>query len=173
MGEKSDSPQSSALPSQETQRIGTLATGNVQPIGQRALQWIRKYVREARSLLGPSPDEPTLFLNMIGVRMKANRLGTQVHEMIRAAHVGKCGSCHLFRHTFATLLMENGCDVRHVQEMLGHTNMETTAIYTHVAIKSLKKVHSRFHPAKLLEPLAEPEQAVNAPLVALDAQSEF
>jgi len=121
------------------------------PIGQRAIQWIKKYLHEARKLLRPGPNEQTLFLNMIGVRMKANRLGTRVHQIIRAAKIGKSGSCHIFRHTFATLLLEKGCDVRYVQEMLGHSNMETTAVYTHVAIKTLKKMHSRFHPARLAD----------------------
>ncbi len=87
--------------------------------------------------------------------MNANRLGSQVHGIIRSAGIGKSGSCHLFRHTFATLLLENGCDVRYVQEMLGHSKMETTAVYTHVAIKTLKEVHSRFHPARLPAPAGE------------------
>jgi site-specific recombinase XerD len=69
--------------------------------------------------------------------------------LIRAASIGKAGSCHLFRHTFATLLLENGCDVRHVQAMLGHSKLETTAIYTHVSMKALKEAHSRCHPARL------------------------
>jgi len=118
------------------------------PIGQRALEWIKKYLLEVRGLISDSQDEPALFLNMIGSRMNPNRLGSQVREIIAAAGIRKSGSCHLFRHTFATLLLENGCDVRYVQEMLGHANMETTAIYTHVAIKTLKKVHSKFHPAR-------------------------
>ena len=58
------------------------------------------------------------------------------------------GSCHLFRHTFATLLLENGCDLRHIQAMLGHAKLETTEIYTHVSIKALKDAHSRCHPAR-------------------------
>ena len=119
------------------------------PIGDRAVQWIEKYLLEVRPRLCPSLNEQAIFLNTLGTRMNANRLGSQVHEIIRAAGIGKTGSCHLFRHTFATLLLENGCDVRYVQEMLGHSKMETTAVYTHVAIKTLKEVHSRFHPARL------------------------
>jgi len=119
------------------------------PIGDRAVQWIEKYLLEVRPRLCPSLNEQAIFLNTLGTRMNANRLGSQVHGIIRAAGIGKSGSCHLFRHTFATLLLENGCDVRYVQEMLGHSKMETTAVYTHVAIKTLKEVHSRFHPARL------------------------
>jgi integrase/recombinase XerD len=119
------------------------------PIGNRAVQWIEKYLLEVRPRLCPSLNEQAIFLNTLGTRMNANRLGSQVHGIIRSAGIGKSGSCHLFRHTFATLLLENGCDVRYVQEMLGHSKMETTAVYTHVAIKTLKEVHSRFHPARL------------------------
>lgn len=119
------------------------------PIGDRAVQWIEKYLLEVRPRLCPSLNEQAIFLNTLGTRMNANRLGSQVHGIIRSAGIGKTGSCHLFRHTFATLLLENGCDVRYVQEMLGHSKMETTAVYTHVAIKTLKEVHSRFHPARL------------------------
>ena len=119
------------------------------PIGDRAVQWIEKYLLEVRPRLCPSLNEQAIFLNTLGTRMNANRFGSQVHGIIRRAGIGKSGSCHLFRHTFATLLLENGCDVRYVQEMLGHSKMETTAVYTHVAIKTLKEVHSRFHPARL------------------------
>ena len=119
------------------------------PIGDRAVHWIEKYLLDVRPRLCPSLNEQAVFLNTLGTRMNANRLGSQVHGIIRSAGIGKSGSCHLFRHTFATLLLENGCDVRYVQEMLGHSKMETTAVYTHVAIKTLKEVHSRFHPARL------------------------
>ena len=94
-------------------------------------------------------NEPALFLNTLGQRMNPNRLGSQVHEIITASGIGKKGSCHMLRHTFATLLLEGGCDVRYVQEMLGHSKLETTAIYTHVSIRTLKEMHAKYHPAKL------------------------
>jgi integrase/recombinase XerD len=119
------------------------------PIGDRAVRWIEKYLAEVRPRLLPSMNEPALFINSEGRRITAGRLGSQVGDIIRAAGIGKVGSCHLFRHTFATLLLENGCDVRHVQAMLGHSKLETTAIYTHVSMKALKDAHSRCHPARL------------------------
>ena len=119
------------------------------PIGERALKWIEKYLVEARPALCPSLNEPALFLNTLGQRISPNRLGSHVHQIIVAANIGKKGSCHLFRHTFATLLLENGCDVRYVQEMLGHSKLETTAIYTHVSIRTLKEMHARYHPARM------------------------
>jgi site-specific recombinase XerD len=93
--------------------------------------------REGLALYNPASD------------LELPRREVRLPKIILNAGVGKSGSCRLFRHTFATLLLENGCDVRYVQEMLGHSKMETTAVYTHVAIKTLKEVHSRFHPARL------------------------
>jgi len=119
------------------------------PIGERAVEWTEKYLVEVRPRLCFSLNEPALFLNTLGQRIHPNRLGSQVHEIIRASGIGKQGSCHLFRHTFATLLLENGCDVRYVQEMLGHSKLETTALYTHVSVRTLNETHARYHPAKL------------------------
>lgn len=119
------------------------------PIGERALAWLEKYLNDVRPRLCPSINDPALFLNTLGQRMNGGRLGSQVHELIRKAEIGKTGSCHLFRHTFATLLLEGGCDVRYVQEMLGHANAEATAIYTHVSIRAMKLAHERHHPARL------------------------
>ena len=111
--------------------------------------WIEKYLVETRPRLCPSINEHALFLNSEGRRLTPGRLGSHVGDIIRKAGIGKAGSCHLFRHTFATLLLENGCDVRHVQAMLGHASLETTQIYTHVSIRALKEAHSRHHPARL------------------------
>ena len=63
--------------------------------------------------------------------------------------IGKRGSCHLFRHTMATLMLEGGADIRFIQAMLGHADLKTTQIYTHVAIRQLKEIHRATHPAKL------------------------
>ena len=121
------------------------------PIGERAVRWIEKYLVEVRPLLCPSINEPCLFLNTLGLRINPNRLGTHVHKIIEKAGLGKHGSCHLFRHSFATLLLEGGCDVRYVQAMLGHASLESTEIYTHVSIKALQEAHRRCHPARLPE----------------------
>jgi integrase/recombinase XerD len=119
------------------------------PIGERALRWIDKYVIEARPRLCPSINNPSLFLNTWGERMNPSRIGTQVHAIIEKADVGIVGSCHVFRHSFATVLLENGCDIRHIQVMLGHSKLETTAIYTHLNIQQLKDAHERCHPARM------------------------
>ena len=77
------------------------------------------------------------------------RLTQMVREYVDAADIGKRGSCHLFRHTMATLMLENGADVRFIQAMLGHAKLETTQIYTQVSIRKLKEIHEATHPAKL------------------------
>jgi integrase/recombinase XerD len=84
-----------------------------------------------------------------GERLTVDQLGKLVHDYIDSAEIGKTGSCHLFRHAFATHLLENGCDIRFIQAMLGHAQLNTTAIYTHVSIKELQNAHQRCHPARL------------------------
>ena len=74
--------------------------------------------------------------------------------------MGKSGSCHLFRHTLPTLMLENGADVRYVQAMLGHACLHTTQVYTHVSIKALQEVHSRTHPAATLSPQIKPDTSL-------------
>jgi integrase/recombinase XerD len=122
------------------------------PIGERALKWIEKYLAEARPLLGSSVVETAVFLNTKGERVNPNRLGNQVRDLLRRAGVTKRGSCHLFRHTMATQLLEAGCDIRFIQEMLGHSNLESTKVYTQVAVGQLKAVHQKYHPANKTGP---------------------
>jgi integrase/recombinase XerD len=117
------------------------------PIGQRALKWVEQYLRRSRPALLPALNEPTLFVNSLGRPINSGRLGSKVGDMVRKAAIGKLGSCHLFRHSFATLLLEAGCDLRHIQIMLGHANIQSTQIYTHVELTALKALHTRFHPA--------------------------
>ena len=74
-------------------------------------------------------------------------LTTLVRGYIRKAKIGKTGGCHLFRHTVATLMLENGADIRVIQEMLGHAKLTTTELYTRVSINLLKQVYSATHPA--------------------------
>jgi integrase/recombinase XerD len=123
-------------------REGKGQKDRVVPIGQRALDWIDGYLREARPLLVVPPDLGVLFLTRRGRRLRPNRLTELVHRYVQAAGLGKQGSCHLFRHTMATLLLEGGADIRHIQAMLGHAELSTTALYTRVSVARLK---SAFH----------------------------
>lgn len=118
------------------------------PIGERALQWIYKYQYEGRPALTLGQDDGSLFVNHLGEALSPNGLSGLVHNYIKQADIGKSGSCHLFRHTCATLMLENGADIRFIQALLGHAKLETTGIYTQVSIRQLKKIHSMTHPAK-------------------------
>lgn len=119
------------------------------PIGERALSWLEKYLVEVRPQLCPAPNDAALFLNTEGRRLSEQRLGMIVHDILLEAGLGKLGGCHLFRHAFATHLLRNGCDLRHIQLMLGYASLETTQIYTHVNISQLIEAHQRFHPARM------------------------
>jgi integrase/recombinase XerD len=121
------------------------------PIGERAIAWLHKYLYEVRHQLVVGPDEGVLFLTSMGESFTPNRLTQLVREYVDAAEFGKRGACHLFRHTMATLMLENGADIRYIQEMLGHAELSTTQIYTQVSIRRLKQVHSATHPGAKLE----------------------
>lgn len=121
------------------------------PIGERALAWIEKYLTEARPQLAVEPDDGYLFLTYTGIPFSPDLLTRWVREYIDEAQLGKSGACHLFRHTVATLMLEGGADIRFVQDMMGHENLQTTQIYTRVSIRKLKEIHSATHPSAKLE----------------------
>jgi integrase/recombinase XerD len=112
------------------------------------VQWVDKYLETTRAELACGRDEGRLFLSRYGQALSPNGLSRRVRRYIDQAHIGKQGSCHLFRHTLATLMLENGADIRFIQAMLGHVKLDTTQIYTQVSIKKLKEVHTLTHPAK-------------------------
>jgi len=121
------------------------------PIGERALLWVGKYLREARPLLAVEPDDATLFLTQYGEPFNPDALSNLTRELIAQANLGKSGSCHTFRHTMATLMLEGGANLRYIQQMLGHAEISTTEIYTHVAIRKLQKIHAATHPGATLD----------------------
>jgi len=118
------------------------------PIGERALAWVEKYLADVRPLY-EIDDRDTLFLTWRGHRLDKHWLGHNVRRYIERAAVDKVGSCHLFRHTCATLMLENGADIRYIQRLLGHALLSTTEIYTHVSIGKLKHIHNLTHPAQM------------------------
>jgi integrase/recombinase XerD len=139
------------------------------PMGERALAWVEKYQREARPQLllidgkghtnaASDPKEPRLFLNQYGQAISAYALSWRIRRYFNEAGINKTGACHLFRHSMATAMLDNGADLRHVQEMLGHSMIATTQIYTHVSIARLTAVHAATHPAaRLLRTLEDDE----------------
>jgi integrase/recombinase XerD len=129
------------------------------PIGERALAWVTKYLEEVRPQLAIDPDDGVLFLTAMGDALNHSSLSTAVTERVKAAKLSKEGSCHLFRHSMATSMLENGADVRMIQAILGHASLTSTQIYTHVAIRKLQEVHAVTHPAASLEMRARSKDA--------------
>ena len=132
-------------------RHGKGKKDRVIPIGERALAWVEKYLNELRFMLVNEPDNGILFLNNIGNGLSVNWLSAAVTRFINAAKLNKTGSCHLFRHSMATLMLEGGADIRYIQQMLGHAKLNTTQLYTRVSIKKLKEVHKKTHPGAQLK----------------------
>lgn len=118
------------------------------PIGSRAVMWVEKYIEEVRKLLVREPDDGTLFLTRFNLPFSPERMAELVRQLIDDANIGRSGSCHLFRHTMATLMLEGGADIRFIQAMLGHASILSTEIYTQVAIRKLKKCTSSRIPAR-------------------------
>ncbi len=119
------------------------------PIGERALAWLDRYLEDVRPiLLVGNLDDKALFLNDRGERFRVHQLSDKVRALLSAAGIEKPGACHLFRHTMATLMLENGADIRFIQAMLGHASLAATTIYTQLSIRALKEVYARTHPAK-------------------------
>jgi integrase/recombinase XerD len=119
------------------------------PIGERALSWIDKYLSEARPLFQIDHRETALFLSTLGLPLEPDSLTEYVREYVTRADIQKTGSCHLFRHTMATLMLEGGADIRFIQAMLGHAELSTTQIYTQLGIRKLREVHAATHPARM------------------------
>jgi integrase/recombinase XerD len=137
-------------------RLGKGRKDRVIPIGERALAWIDKYLRESRPQLLTGFDDGTIFLTHMGEPFDRKQLTALVRGYLIESKVGKMGGCHLFRHTVATLMLENGADIRVIQQMLGHVKLTTTELYTEVSINLLRKVYSATHPAAHLKPTAAP-----------------
>ena len=119
------------------------------PIGRRALGWIDRYVAEVRPALAGGASTGALFLSSTSGRIHPNYFSWRVKRYFRAAGIDYPGACHLFRHSAATLMLENGADIRYLQALLGHESLRTTQVYTHVSIAKLCEVHRRTHPARL------------------------
>ena len=132
------------------------------PLGERACAWVRRYLREVRPLLVAS-DTLVLFLNDWAQPYPYGYLSLVVRRYMQAAGF-KQGSCHALRHACATHMLEGGADIRYIQALLGHAKLDTTQIYTHVAIEKLKAVHALTHPARLerIQPQTEASPQVTS-----------
>lgn len=121
------------------------------PFGDEAQTWLRSYIKNVRPLLAEHiMAEDVIFLNMRGTPLSRMGVWKIIQKHTLAAGIEKAVSPHVFRHSFATHLLEGGADLRAVQEMLGHSDIATTQIYTHLDRNYLKEVHRTFHPRKKL-----------------------
>ncbi|KEO82389.1 site-specific tyrosine recombinase XerD [Tumebacillus flagellatus] len=116
------------------------------PLGTVALQSVSEYVMQSRVKLLRNPSEESLFLNHHGQRLSRQGFWKIIKKYALTARIDKEITPHTLRHSFATHLLENGADLRAVQEMLGHADISTTQIYTHLTKSRLKEVYAKAHP---------------------------
>ena len=117
------------------------------PLGDLAIQWIETYLEEARPFLTRKhPEESHLFVNNHGKQLSRQGIWKNLKALVRKAGITKNVPPHTLRHSFATHLLENGADLRTVQELLGHADISTTQIYTHITKKRMTEVYKQHFP---------------------------
>jgi len=118
----------------------------VVPLGKKAIASIKRYLEVSRNHLLGRRESEFLFLNRFGKRISRQSLWKIIKKYAKLSGIKKPIRPHILRHSFATHLLERGADLRSVQEMLGHANISTTQIYTHINRDRLKSIHKMFHP---------------------------
>ena len=129
--------------------VRVIGKGNrerIVPIGNQAMQWVNRYTDEVRHDLATPGSDRKCFLNFRGQPLSRMGVWKLLRGYVLKAEIGGKVSPHTLRHSFATHLLEGGADLRAVQEMLGHADISTTQIYTHVDREYLMEVHQTFHP---------------------------
>lgn len=127
-------------------REGKGGKDRVVPLGKSACEIVKNYLTGIRPQWPNAPKDKHLFLNRWGRGMKPNAVWAVVRKYAKAADLDKPVAPHSFRHACATHMLRNGAPIRQLQEMLGHDSLESTQIYTHVAINDLRAMHKKFHP---------------------------
>ncbi|MFC6260301.1 site-specific tyrosine recombinase XerD [Levilactobacillus fujinensis] len=129
--------------------IQTLGKGDKEriiPIGDVATDWINQYLQTSRPVLLKQRTSPYLFLNGHGGGLSRQAIWQKIKKYVALTGIQKDVTPHTLRHSFATHILENGADLRVVQELLGHADITTTQIYTHISKKRLKNVYDQYHP---------------------------
>jgi integrase/recombinase XerD len=126
--------------------VGKGRKERIVPVGQSALEWLGRYIDQVRPGFLKKRTSTVLFLNRSGEGFSRQGLWKLIKKYARMAGLERKVHPHTFRHSFATHLLEGGADLRSVQVMLGHTDIATTQIYTHVTRDRLKEIHKKYHP---------------------------
>jgi len=126
--------------------FGKGAKERIVPMGDVAARYLKEYLARGRSKLYKSGNVNALFVNQHGRRLTRQGFWKIIKKYASKAKIEKEITPHTFRHSFATHLLENGADIRSVQEMLGHADISTTQIYTHLTKRKLKEIYNRSHP---------------------------
>ncbi|MCL1137740.1 tyrosine-type recombinase/integrase [Shewanella pneumatophori] len=117
------------------------------PISQRGCEWLAFYIGKIRPMFAFISSGKALFLANNGKRYIPGKLSDMASQYVKLAGFDRTGACHLFRHNTATTMLDNGADLRHIQEILGHASILTTQLYTHVSRKKLSEVYEATHPS--------------------------
>ncbi|GAK30419.1 site-specific recombinase XerD [Weissella oryzae SG25] len=128
------------------QTVGKGDKERIIPIGDMAAMWLERYLQDVRPLLGRQQDPTIIFLNDHGRQLTRQGVWKIIKQLVASVGITKDVSPHTLRHSFATHILENGADLRIVQELLGHADISTTQIYTHISNKRLAEVYQRSHP---------------------------
>jgi integrase/recombinase XerD len=129
--------------------VTVIGKGNkerVTPVGRTAIGAIQRYLESGRPKLVTPKTPANVFLSQRGGPFASSTLWSRIKRRARRSNIGRNITPHMIRHSFATHLLENGADLRVIQELLGHANISTTEVYTHVGASRLREVHRKFHP---------------------------
>ncbi len=129
--------------------INVIGKGNkerVVPVGRKAVEALNRYLAVGRPKLVTPRSPANVFLTRRGTPFAANTLWQHIKKRVRRAGIARNVTPHMLRHSFATHLLEHGADLRVIQELLGHANISTTEVYTHITGNRLREIHQRFHP---------------------------
>lgn len=138
------------LEENEIKVFGKGAKERIVLVSERAKEFLLNYLKSARQLICPTLKEPDnnspVFINKNGYRLQTQSIRTAINDTVSSIELPKHVTPHVFRHSFATKLLENGADLRVVQELLGHSSISNTQIYTHVTTERLKSAYTKTHP---------------------------
>jgi integrase/recombinase XerD len=129
--------------------INVIGKGNkerVVPVGKKAIDALNRYLESSRPKFITPKSPANVFLTKRGTPFASVTLWLRIKQRIGRAGINRNITPHMFRHSFATHLLEHGADLRVIQELLGHANISTTEVYTHVAGSRLREIHKKFHP---------------------------